>query len=68
MSFGRVSAAFFVAHIAHSGPQGKPAHILAALAVVWGVASIFSIAIRGDINHPWKLVDGQNDIVSTETG
>lgn len=63
----RVSAALFVSQLAHRGPQSKPAHIIAYLAIAWVIASTFAIGIRGDIRKPWATMDGSAGIVCSIT-
>ncbi|KAJ6786768.1 hypothetical protein PWT90_10742 [Aphanocladium album] len=67
----RASAAFFISHMAHSGPQTGPARILAACSGVWTIASLFAVALRGDVSRPWSTLDGTQPMfirwVSIET-
>lgn len=65
MGLCRVSAALFVAQIAHKGPQSKPARIIAWVTIAWIIGSIFTIAIRGDLSRPWATMDGSSGIVCT---
>ncbi|KAJ6787679.1 hypothetical protein PWT90_08377 [Aphanocladium album] len=63
-SFGlcRAASALFIAYISHSGPHIKPAQVVAIITVVWTVASALAICIRGDIAHPWTLLDGSSNM------
>ena len=63
MGICRSSAALFIGHIAHKGPQSGPARLLAWVSVAWTIACIMVIAIRGDIARPWASLDGSQDVV-----
>ncbi|KAJ3491280.1 hypothetical protein NLG97_g5626 [Lecanicillium saksenae] len=57
LGFCRASAAFFISHMAHSGPQTGSARMLAAGSGVWAIASLFVVAFRGDVSRPWSTLD-----------
>lgn len=67
LSFGlcRAASALFIAYISHSGPHIKPAQAVAVATAVWTVASALAICIRGDISHPWTVLDGTSKMVCT---
>lgn len=54
----RASAALFIWHMAHSGPETLPARFLAFTSGVWTAASMLAMAIRGNISRPWSTMDG----------
>ncbi|KAG5927307.1 hypothetical protein E4U42_002366 [Claviceps africana] len=58
MGLCKTSASFFVAHMAHFGPQSRPAYALAGLSTLWTLASILVVAFRGPIGRPWETMDG----------
>ncbi|KAJ3485916.1 hypothetical protein NLG97_g6722 [Lecanicillium saksenae] len=62
ISFGlcRAASATFIAYISHSGPHIKPAQVVAIVTVVWTVASTLAIGIRGNLAHPWTVLDGSS--------
>ncbi|KAG5976350.1 hypothetical protein E4U55_007352 [Claviceps digitariae] len=68
MGLCRTSASFFVAHMTHFGPQSRPAYALIGLSVLWTVASMLTVAIRGDIRRPWDTMEGTQTMYSRWIG
>lgn len=40
---------------------------MTALCALWTIASILTLAIRGDLSEPWNVVDGSSAMVSYES-
>lgn len=58
-----MSAAFFIAHMTYSSPPSKPAYVVALFSILWTIISMFVIAFRGDLDHPWTVMDGSEILV-----
>ncbi|KAG6010785.1 hypothetical protein E4U21_004173 [Claviceps maximensis] len=68
MGLSKTSASFFIAHMTHYGPQSRPAYALAGLSVLWTLASILAVAIRGNMKRPWRTMDGTHAMYSRWIG
>ncbi|OAQ60790.1 hypothetical protein VFPPC_16769 [Pochonia chlamydosporia 170] len=58
MGFCRISTALFLVRLAYPGPQVKPSYIMAGISGAWTMASMLTVALRGNLHSPWTTVDG----------
>ncbi|OAQ60691.1 hypothetical protein VFPPC_06800 [Pochonia chlamydosporia 170] len=54
----KISTGLFIIQLSYSGPQAKPGYVLVAATTLWTVASMLAVAFRGDLNNPWRTLDG----------
>lgn len=64
MALCKVSAILFLIRLSTSKSHTRPGFALAGMAVVWGVASAFTVGLRGRLDSPWATMDGSWDMVS----
>lgn len=60
-----MSAGFFIAHMTYSGPQSKPAYLIAIFSALWTIISTFLVALRGNFEQPWNVMEGDEILVGT---
>lgn len=63
MALCKVSAALFLIRLSTTGSHTRPGYAVVALTVVWGVASMIVVGLRGKLDSPWSTVDGSADMV-----
>lgn len=60
----KISTGLFIIQLSYSGPQAKPGYVLVAATTLWTVVSMLAVAFRGDLNNPWRTLDGSKTMVS----
>jgi hypothetical protein len=60
----RIATGLFIGNLTRHRPQVRMAHILSGVAAVWTTASLFVVALRGDLSKPWATLNGTQGMVS----
>ncbi|KAJ3495379.1 hypothetical protein NLG97_g3437 [Lecanicillium saksenae] len=62
MALCKISAALFLIRLSTSKSHTRPGFAVVALTLIWGVASMFVVGLRGKLDSPWATMDGSWDM------